>query len=323
MGHKVLVTRNIPRQGLKQLFQKCEVDYHDSTESIPRDEFLKRIRSIDGLLAVGGKINEELFSHAPRLKVVSNYGVGYDNIDMAAATRRGIIVTNTPDVVTEATAELAFALMLAVVRRVVEADKILRFMKGFRWGPMALISEELSGKTLGIVGFGRIGRSVARRAKAFGMRVVYVRKNPEVSLMSDDNEFTYIPLEQLLRISDIVTIHVPLTKDTYHLIGEEQLSIMKKGAYIINTARGPVIEEEALARALESGHLAGAGLDVYEKEPYIHPKLLQLENTVLTPHIGTSTRETRTEMARLASKNLIDALEGRRPVNIVNPEVYG
>lgn len=321
MSKKVLVTRNIPKEGLKELFQKFEVDYHDSTEAIRREEYYKRIQSIDGLLAVGGRINEELFSHAPRLKVVSNYAVGYDNIDVSEATRRGIIVTNTPDVVTEATAEHTLALMLALLRRIAEADRILRFKEGFRWGPMAIISEELAGKTLGIVGFGRIGRSVARRAKAFGMKVVYVRKNPELH-KTDDNEYTYMPFEQLLRTSDVVTIHVPLTKDTHHLVGEEQLSVMKKGSYLINTARGPVVDEEALVRALESGHLAGAGLDVFEKEPRIHAKLLQLDNTVLTPHVGTSTRETRTEMARLASKNLIDALEGRRPVNIVNPEVY-
>jgi glyoxylate reductase len=314
---KVLVTRNIPKEGLTELFRRCEVDYHDSNEVIPKEELYERVKDIDGLLAVFTKVNEEFLSHAPKLRVISNYGVGYDNIDVAAAGRRGIIVTNTPDVVTEATAEMAFGLMLAVVRRIAEADRILRFRKPYRWGPMAMLGTELVGKTLGIIGFGRIGRAVARRAQASGMKVIYFQRNPrDMSRDLEDNCY-YRSLDALLSESDVISIHVPLTEETRHLIGENELSKMKKGSYLINTSRGPVVDEEALVKALESGHLAGAGLDVFEREPKIHPRLLELENTVLTPHIGTSTIETRIEMARMAAQDLIDGLEGKQPRHIV------
>ncbi|HHW03849.1 MAG TPA: D-glycerate dehydrogenase [Thermoanaerobacterales bacterium] len=315
---KVLVTRNIPKEGLQELFEKCEVDYHDSNEVIPKEELYERVKDIDGLLAVFTKVNEEFLSHAPKLKVISNYGVGFDNIDIKAASRRGIIVTNTPDVVTEATAELAFGLMLAVMRRIAEADRILRFDRPYRWGPMAMLGTELLGKTLGIIGFGRIGKAVARRARASGMKIIYFQRNPREASQDLEDSCYYRPLDDLLAESDVVSIHVPLTEDTRHLIGEKELAKMKRGSYLINTSRGPVVDEEALVKALESGHLKGAGLDVFEKEPKIHPRLKELENTVLTPHIGTSTYETRVEMARMAARNLIDALEGRRPVHTIN-----
>jgi len=319
---KVLVTRNIPRDGLVELFQKCHVDYHGSNEVMSKDELFKRVKEVDGLLCVGMRANEELMEHAPRLKVISNYGVGYDNIDVKAATRRKIIVTNTPDVVTEATAELAFGLLLAVTRRIAEADSILKSKAPFRWGPMQLLGVELTGKTLGIIGFGRIGQAVARRAKAFGMNVIYYQRTPRDKSIDSSERCYYQPLEALLKQADIVSIHVPMTEETYHLIGEEQLSLMKRGAYLINTARGPVVDEEALVKALKNGILAGAGLDVFEREPHIHPELLQLNNTVLTPHIGTSTMETRIAMAKMAAKNLIAFFEGKQPPNVVNPEVY-
>lgn len=322
MKPKVLVTRNIPRDGLVELFQKCHVDYHDSNEVMSKDELFKRVKEVDGLLCVGMRANEELMEHAPRLKVISNYGVGYDNIDVKAATRRKIIVTNTPDVVTEATAELAFGLLLAVTRRIAEADSILKSKAPFRWGPMQLLGVELTGKTLGIIGFGRIGQAVARRAKAFGMNVIYYQRTPRDKSIDSAERCYYQPLEALLKQADIVSIHVPMTEETYHLIGEEQLSLMKRGAYLINTARGPVVDEEALVKALKNGILAGAGLDVFEREPHIHPELLQLNNTVLTPHIGTSTMETRIAMAKMAAKNLIAFFEGKQPPNVVNPEVY-
>jgi len=315
--YKVLVTRNIPKEGLTQIFEKCEVDYHDSNEVIPKEELYERVKDIDGLLAVFTKVNEEFLLHAPKLKVISNYGVGYDNIDVKAAGRRGIIVTNTPDVVTEATAELAFGLLLATVRRIAEADRILRFKKPYRWGPMAMLGSELVGKTLGIIGFGRIGRAVARRARASGMEVIYFQRNPrDISQDMADN-CHYRPFNALLSESDVISIHVPLTEATCHLIGENELAKMKKGSYLINTSRGPVVDEEALVKALESGHLRGAGLDVFEKEPKIHPRLPELENTVLTPHIGTSTIETRIEMARMAAQDLMDGLEGKRPRHMV------
>jgi len=319
---KVLVTRNISRDGLGELFEKCDVDYHDSNEVLPRNELLERVKELDGLLCVANRIDEEIMEGAPRLRVISNFGVGYDNIDVGAATRRKIIVTNTPDVVTEATAELTFTLILAVTRRVAEADRILRSGTPFRWGPMQLLGFELTGKTLGIIGFGRIGQAVARRAKAFGMNVIYFQRTPREKGIDAAERCYYRPLEALLREADVISIHVPLTKETYHLIGEKEFSMMKRGAYLINTARGPVVDEEALVKALKSGILKGAGLDVFEKEPHIHPELLKLENTVLTPHIGTSTLDTRVAMAKMAAENLVAALEGRRPPNVVNPEVY-
>lgn len=322
MKPKVLVTRNIPRDGLAELFLKCDVDYYDSNEILPAEELFKRVKEIDGLLCVAVRAGEELMANAPRLRVISNYGVGYDRVDVAAATRRKIIVTNTPDVVTDATAELAFGLILAVTRRIAEADRILRDEGPFRWGPMQLLGLELTGKTLGIIGFGRIGQAVARRAKVFGMNVIYFQRTPHGESLDAKSQCFYKPLETLLEESDIVSVHVPLTKETYHLIGETQFSLMKKGSYIVNTARGPVIDEEALVKALKGGILAGAGLDVFEREPHIHPQLLKLNNTVLTPHIGTTTLETRTAMAKMAAQNLIMALEGKRPTNVVNPEVY-
>lgn len=322
MKPKVLVTRNIPCDGLTELFQKCDVDYHNSNEVIPMEELFNRVKKIDGLLCVAVRASEDLMEHAPRLKVISNYGVGYDRVDVEAATRRKIIVTNTPDVVTEATAELTFGLILAVTRRIAEADRILKSKASFRWGPMQLLGFELTGKTLGIIGFGRIGQAVARRAKAFGMNVIYYQRTPRNKSIDSYDQCFYKPLETLLKESDIVSIHVPLTKETYHLLGKAQLSLMKKGAYIINTARGPVIDEEALVKAIKDGTLAGVGLDVFEREPHIHPGLLELNNTVLTPHIGTTTLETRTAMAKMAAQNLIAALEGKRPPNVVNPEVY-
>lgn len=322
MKPKVLVTRNIPRDGLTELFLKCDVDYHDSNEVISTEELFKRVKEIDALLCVAVRASEDLMEHAPKLKVISNYGVGYDRVDVEAATRRKIIVTNTPDVVTEATAELTFGLILAVTRRIAEADRILKSKVHFRWGPMQLLGFELTGKTLGIIGFGRIGQAVARRAKAFGMNVIYFRRTPRCESLDQHDRCFYKPLKTLLKESDIASIHVPLTKKTYHLIGEAQLSLMKKGAYIINTARGPVLDEEALVKALKDGNLAGAGLDVFEREPHIHPELLELDNTVLTPHIGTRTLKTRTAMAKMAAQNLIVALEGKRSPNVVNPEVY-
>lgn len=320
MKAKVLVTRNIPRIGLKELFEKAEVDYHDSNEVIPRAKLLAKVSEVDALLAVSVKVDDELMSRAPKLKIISNYGVGYDRVDIDAATQRGILVTNTPGVVTEATAELAFGLLISVMRRIGEADKILREDGNFRWGPMNMLGTELLGKTLGIVGFGRIGKSMARRALAFGMKVLYYKRTPR-PLEEDikDNCF-YKPLDKLLEISDVVSIHTPLNQDSYHLIGEKELNTMKKGSFLINTARGAVVDEEALVKALETGHISGAGLDVFEKEPKIHPKLLKMKNTVLTPHIGTTTLETRTNMAKLAAGNILNALKGKY-TNLVNPEV--
>jgi glyoxylate reductase len=260
-------------------------------------------------------VDGALFDAAgPWLRVVAHFGVGYDSVDVKAATRRGIVVANTPDVLTEATAELTLALMLALLRRVVEGDRLVRCREAWAIAPTFMLGEGLAGKTLGIVGLGRIGREVARLAEAFGMRVVHTRGS---------GPYEELPLERLLAESDVVTIHAPLTAETRHLIGAEEIELMKPSAVLVNVARGPIVDEEALVQALAAGLLAGAALDVYEREPEVHPGLLGLENVVLTPHLGSSTLAARTAMGMLCADALEAVLlENRLPEHAVNPEAW-
>ncbi len=253
--------------------------------------------------------------------MIANMGVGYNHIDIAAATRRGIPVSNTPGVLTDATADLAFTLILAVARRVVEGDRRVREGKFKLWAPFLFLGREVSGKTLGIVGFGRIGRAVARRAAGFGMRVLYHNRSRLTPAEERESPAEYADLNTLLAQADFVSLHVPLSGETRHLIGAEELSRMKPTAYLINTARGPVVDEVALLATLQRGMIAGAGLDVYENEPALTPGLADLPNVVLLPHVGSATLETRTAMAAMAARNLIAGLDGQRPPNLVNPEV--
>ena len=266
-------------------------------------------------------VTPALLDLSPALRIVANVAVGFDNVDVAAATARGVLVTNTPDVLTEATADLAFALMLALARDVVPNDRYLRDGRYRRWLPGALLGADVFGQTLGIVGMGRIGRAVARRATGFQMRLLYhqPRRLPEAE--EETLGARWVPLEPLLAQSDFVSLHCPLNEFTHHLIDGDRLCQMKTSAYLINTARGPVVDEAALAGAVQRGEIAGAGLDVYEREPAVDPGLLTLEQVVLLPHVGSATHTTREAMARLAVQAVADLLAGRRPAHPVNPEV--
>jgi len=274
-----------------------------------------------GLLTlVRDRVDAPLLERLPDLRVVSNYGVGYDNIDVPAATARGILVTNTPDVLTEATADLAWALILAVTRRVGEGERLVRSGGFAGWDPRMLLGLELSGATLGLLGFGRIARAVARRAVGFDMRVLKHSRTPDPAAAAEVGALS-VDLDRLLAESDVISIHVPLGPDTRHLIGEAELRQMKPTAYLVNTARGPVVDEAALVRALQERWIAGAGLDVYEREPELAAGLAALQNAVLLPHLGSATVGTRAAMSRVAATNMIEALAGRMPPNPVNPDV--
>ena len=284
-----------------------------------RQKLLERIAGQEGLLCtITDRIDAEVLDRAPALKVIANYGVGFEHIDVDAATRRGIPVTNTPGVLTETTADLAFALILATARRVVEGDQRVREGKFQYWAPLLFLGQEVSGKTLGIIGMGRIGQAVARRAAGFGMKLLYHSRTRLSPAEEQELRASFQPLETLLREADFVTLHVPLTPHTRHLIGSRELELMKHSAYLINTARGPVVDEAALVAALRQGQIRGAGLDVYEKEPELCPGLADLENVVLLPHVGSATVETRTRMALMAAENLLAGLRGDPPPNCLN-----
>ena len=322
MVQKILVTGNLPAEVMDPLREKYEVEAHAEDRPMERQQLLSRIGDRDGLLCmITDAVDEELLGRAPRLKMIANMGVGYNHIDIAAATRRGIPVSNTPGVLTDATADLAFTLILAVARRVVEGDRRVREGKFKLWAPFLFLGREVSGKTLGIVGFGRIGRAVARRAAGFGMRVLYHNRSRLTPAEERESPAEYADLNTLLAQADFVSLHVPLSGETRHLIGAAELSRMKPTAYLINTARGPVVDEVALLATLQRGMIAGAGLDVYENEPALTPGLADLPNVVLLPHVGSATLETRTAMAAMAARNLIAGLDGQRPPNLVNPEV--
>jgi glyoxylate reductase len=320
---KVYITRRIPEPGIEMIRKEHEVEINPYDRVLTREELLQAVKDKDGILCLlTDKIDAEVFDAAgPQLKVVSNYAVGYDNIDVKEATKRGIVVTNTPGVLTETTADLAWALILATARRIVEADKFTRAGKYEGWAPMLFLGQDVYGKTLGIIGMGRIGQAVARRAKGFNMKVLYndIRRIPEE--IEKELNATFVSLDELLEQSDFVSLHTYLSPETYHLINEERLRKMKKTAYLINTSRGPVVDESALVRALKEGWIAGAGLDVYEFEPKLVPGLAECENAVLLPHIASASVETRTKMATMAAENLLAVLAGKMPPNPVNPEV--
>lgn len=320
---KVYVTRLLPGGALERLREECEVDLNSEDRVPLKEEIVKHIREKEGLLCLlTDRIDAEVMGAAPKLKAISNYAVGFDNIDVQAATERGIVVTNTPGVLTETTADLAWALLMAVARRIVEGDKFTREGKFKGWSPTLLLGTDVYGKTLGIIGLGRIGRAVARRAKGFEMRILYydlVRAPEEVER---ELGAKFVDLDTLLKESDYVSIHTPLTSETRCMMGEKELKMMKPTAYLINTARGPIVDEEALVGALKEGWIKGAALDVYEKEPELTTGLAELDNVVLAPHIGSASVETRSKMADMAVDNLLSVLRGQRPENIVNPEVW-
>ncbi|PYR94977.1 MAG: D-glycerate dehydrogenase [Acidobacteria bacterium] len=305
---RILLTRRIPSSVFSQLESQHTVDLNDR-DSLPREELKRRVADKDALICVlTDKIDAEVMASGPALKVIATIAVGYDNIDVAAARERGIIVTNTPDVLTQAVAEFTWALILGIARRVGEGDRLIRAGAWKRWGLDFMLGTELHGKQLGIIGAGRIGRAVAAKAPAFGMKAVFARRSPDVK------DPAYISLDQLLISSDVVSIHTPQTPQTYHLIDKKALARMKRSALLVNTARGPIVDEEALAWALDERLIAGAALDVYEKEPEVHPDLLRRENVLLAPHLGSATRETRTAMAELAVRNVLAVLAGDEPL---------
>ena len=314
--YNVLVTHNIPGDGLCELRQKCNViEPPEGTLAFTRDEMLPLLADVDAILACAA-IDAEMIAAAPKLKIISNYGAGYDRVDVAAAAARGIPVTNIPDSTCHATAELALSLLLSLSRRVTELDRALRAGKQRLFVMGQNMGHTLAGKQLGIIGLGHIGLEMAKMSRALGMEIAYYNRHETPAAAQLGAK--YLPLDELLRSSDIITLHCPLNDSTRNLIGEPQFKLMKRGALLINTSRGGVVDTPALVAALKSGQLAGAGLDVFPREPEVPAELLTMENVVLTPHIGTNTVETRAEMAYACAVRILDRLEGRTPQNIVN-----
>jgi glyoxylate reductase len=317
----VLVTRPIMDDPLARLRERCDVTVHQNDFGIPRDELLRVVAGRDALITMlTESVDAELLAAAgPQLKIVANHAVGFDNVNLADCTAAGVLATNTPDVLTETTADTAFALLMAAARRVGEGERFLRAGRTWIWGPLMMLGQDVHHKTIGIVGFGRIGQAVARRARGFGMRVLYadaIQLPPHV-----EDGATRVELPELLEQADVVSIHTNLTEETRHLFGHEEFKRMKPTAVLVNTSRGPVVDEAALADALEAGELFAAGLDVFEREPDVDPKLLELENVVVIPHLGSATVDTRHAMGHLAVDNVFAALDGTTPPTLLNPEV--
>jgi glyoxylate reductase len=321
---KALATRPLFAAARAILDQHIDVEYWTEPGRIPRPELLKRVADKDALVCLlTEKVDEELLATAPALQIAATVSVGYDNIDVPACTRHKVIATNTPGVLDETTADFAWTLLLAIARRLVEGDAWTRSGTWPGWDLDQLLGGDIWGKTLGIVGLGRIGRAVARRAGGFQMRVLYSNRAPVSSDLEGELRAQYTLLEALLHESDFVTLHVPLTPDTHHLISTPAFEKMKRSAYLINTARGPIVDEAALADALDSRLIAGAALDVYEREPQVHPGLLARKDVILAPHLGSASIETRTKMAVMAATNVASLFEGRRPPNALNADLLG
>ena len=322
---RIYVTQPIPQAGL-DLLRQAYPDFEMNPEErvLAQPELLEKVKNTDALLTLlTDKIDAALLDAAgPHVKIIANMAVGFDNVDLKTATARGIMVTNTPGVLTDATADHAWALLFAVARRIPESEKFLRAGKFKSWGPLLFLGGDIAGRTLGIIGSGRIGQAMAMKSRGFNMRVLYADEIANTKLEKEIGA-RKVDLETLLRESDFVSVHVPLLPTTKHLINATSLRMMKKTAYLINTSRGPVVDEAALAEALKNGVIAGAALDVFENEPAVHPDLLKLDNAVLTPHIASATIETRSNMARIAAENLIACLNGQKPPNLVNDEVWG
>jgi glyoxylate reductase len=317
----ILISYPLPDQAVELARSRTQVDLHAATEPLPRDALIARLKGRQGLVSlITDVIDDALLAACPDLRVVSNVAVGFNNVDVAAATRRGVVVTNTPDVLTDTTADFAWALLMAAARRVVEGDRYVREGRWKQWDFRLLLGADIHGKTLGVVGFGRIGRAMARRAAGFDMRVLYQDAVPAAPAVEQALGATRVDLPTLLRESDFVTLHTPLLADTRHLIDAGAFRAMKRTAYLINASRGPVVDEAALVQALTEKWIAGAGLDVFEHEPEVHPGLIGLDNVVLAPHIASASHETRLKMAVLAVQNCLAVLEGRTPPTPVNPE---
>jgi len=321
---RIYVTRPIFDQGVERLKREVHVEVNSDERVLSKSELISHLREADGALTLlTDIINREVLDACPRLKVVANFAVGFNNVDIEAATERGVIVTNTPGVLTETTADFAWTLLMAAARRVVEADRFARAGKFKMWGPKMFLGHDVYGKTLGLIGLGRIGQAVARRASGFNMKVVFHDAEPIPEQVLQDLRVTPAPLEELLRISDFISVHVPLLAETKHLLSDRTFAMMKPTCVVVNTSRGPVVDEKALVRALKNGKIAAAALDVFEREPEIEPELFDIDNVVIAPHIASASHETRLKMCMMAAENLLASLKGNRPPNLVNPEVWG
>jgi len=321
---RVYVTRPIFDQCVERLKHEVHVEVNSDERVLSKSELISHLREADGALTLlTDIINREVLEACPGLKVVANFAVGFNNVDIEAATELGMIVTNTPGVLTETTADFAWTLLMAAARRVVEADRFARAGKFKMWGPRMFLGHDVYGKTLGLIGLGRIGQAVARRASGFNMKVVFHDAEPIPEQVLQDLRVTPVPLEELLRISDFISVHVPLLAETKHLLSDRTFAMMKPTCVVVNTSRGPVVDEKALVRALKNGKIAAAALDVFEREPEIEPELFDIDNVVIAPHIASASHETRLKMCMMAAENLLASLKGNRPPNLVNPEVWG
>lgn len=318
---RILINNILPREGLTDLFSLFEVIAPED-EPLSREEVLEKIPQCHGVIPAFFQVDKEILDKAENLEIISNFGAGYDNIDVEYATKKGIMVTNIPETVTEATAELTLGLILSLVRRITEGDRRLRNGNHTDWGkPTGFLGTGLAGKTLAIIGMGRIGLAVAKLAQAFGMKVVYNKRTPYSSQEENQFNIKFLPLSELIENGDIISLHCPLTPETHHLLGEKEFANMKPTSVVINTARGPVIDEKALLQALVEKQIAGAAIDVFEFEPQITQGLLEQDNVVLTPHIGSSTLETRVIMTKACVQHLLDYFSGKNPTHIVNRKI--
>ena len=316
---RVVVTGKVPAGGLERLKAEHDVTSWDSEDAISRDELLAMVAGADAIVSLlTEKIDGELLDAAgPQLKSVSNVAVGYNNIDVPACEQRGVIVTNTPGVLTDATADIAMSLILMATRRLGEGERVIRSQTPWQWGMFYMLGMGLQGRQLGIVGMGQIGIATARRAKAFGMNIAYTRRSPLEDHVIQELDAKFMTMDELIESSDVLSLHCPYSPETHHLISSDQLARMKNSAFLVNTARGPIVDEDALVQALKSGQIAGAGLDVFENEPTVHPGLLELDNAVLIPHLGSATVETRAAMADIAATNALAILAGNTAPNLV------
>jgi glyoxylate reductase len=321
---KVYVTRELPERGLNVIKKYFDAEVWPDYAPPPKKVILEKVKTVDALVPLlSDKIDAEVFNAAPRLKIVSQLAVGFDNIDLAEATKRGIYVTNTPEVLTDTTADFAWALLMAVARRVAEADRYVRSGQWkVAWHPAMLSGRDVYGATIGVVGAGRIGYAVAKRAKGFDMNILFYDIDPSRTEIEKNLGGKKVDLDTLLRESDFVTLHPPLIKETHHLINAEKLKLMKKTAYLINNSRGPVVDQNALYEALKKGQIAGAGLDVFEQEPIpLDSPLLKLDNVVVAPHISSASLETRSKMSEMVADNLVAFFQGKKPATLVNTDV--
>ncbi|WP_130858959.1 2-hydroxyacid dehydrogenase [Gracilibacillus phocaeensis] len=322
MKPKVFLTRELPPKAMEYLQAHTELEKNHEDRVLTKQEIMAGVKGKDALLCLlTDQIDAEIMDVNPDLKVISNYAVGFNNIDIKVATQRKIVVTNTPGVLTETTADMAFGLLITLSRRIAEGDQFVRTKRWEGWAPLQMLGMDVYGATLGLVGLGSIGKAMIKRAQGFHMKVIYWNRTRLSAKAEQELHITYAPLEDVLAEADFISLHVAYNKETHHLIDKQELALMKASAYLINTARGPIINEKALVQALKNNQIAGAGMDVFEQEPQLEPELYELKNTVLAPHLGSATIDTRTKMGMMAAENLLAVFEDRLPANLVNKEV--